>query len=290
MRIQQPIFIVGSGRSGTSVLYKILSTHPEVCWFSNYTDTFPGFRLLPLLHRILELPAIGTMAKLNIVRSTGTKFNIRPQEGENIYHNYCGFKYAVKTTKDDRDPEIEKKFKEVIERHLSLTGKTRFLNKRTANNQRIGLINSIFKDAYYVHMIRDGRAVANSLLNVSWWNDTDIWWLGKKPSDWERDGRELIELCALHWKRDVEEILKHKVLFGERYIEIRYEDLVADVKDIVNKITDFCGLRRSMKYADLLPQTLPNMNYKWIEQLTENQQIILNKTLEPFLIQIGYEM
>ena len=163
------------------------------------------------------------------------------------------------------------------------------MNKQTANIQRIELINSMFKDAYYVHIIRDGRAVASSLLNVGFWNDTDIWWLGKKPSDWEREGKEPVELCALHWKHEVEEILKNRALFGERYVEITYEALVADVKNTLNKITEFCELRRSARFTKMLPPSLPNMNYKWKEQLTKNQKIRLNKILEPFLMQLGYE-
>jgi hypothetical protein len=280
MRIQKPIFVVGCGRSGTTVLYNILSTHPDVCWFSNYTDTFPESRLLPLLHGILDLPVVGANGKLSIVRSTGTRFGIRPVEAQNIYHTYCGFKHAVKTTEDDWNFEVENKFKEVVARHLSLTRKTRFLTKQTANNQRIRLIHRMFRDAYCVHIIRDGRAVANSLLNVPWWNDTDIWWLGNKASAWEREGREPIELCALHWKRDVEEIQTNKALFGERYIELRYEDLMADVKGTVSRITDFCELRRSTRFAEALPQVLRNMNYKWKEQLTEEQKMILNRTLD----------
>ena len=81
----------------------------------------------------------------------------------------------------------------------------------------------MFSDAYYIHIIRDGRAVADSMLNVSWWNDTDIWWLGAKPSEWEKKGKSAIELCGLYWKTDVEEILENKYLFENRYLELRYE-------------------------------------------------------------------
>lgn len=289
MAIEKPIFIIGSGRSGTTIFYNLLSTHPEVCWFSNFTDRFPHFKSMPLIHRILYLPLIGTHARKNIINSTGRRFNIRPTEAQRIYHEYCGFKHGVKTTEKDLCPEIETKFKVLIERHLVLTGKKRFLNKQTANTQRISLISRMFEDAYYIHIIRDGRAVSNSLFNVRWWNNIDIWWLEQKASAWEKEGRQEIELCGLHWRRDVEEILNNKVLFEDRYIEVRYEDFVVDVKSTMGRIVDFCELRRSKHFFDMLPGTLQNMNYKWKDNLTEEQKVILNKTLKPLLNQLQYE-
>jgi len=285
--IKKPIFIVGSGRSGTTILYNLLSTHPQSCWLSNYSDRFPKFKLMPLLHRTLDLPFLGKMLKKNIISSQN--FSLKPEEGGRIYRKYCGFKDSVKTTEQDWNSKIENKFKEVIERHLALSHKKRFLNKQTANNQRIRLINYMFKDAYYIHMIRDGRAVANSLFNVRWWYDTDIWWLGKKPSEWKEEGREDLELCGLHWKHDVEEIMKNKALFENRYIEIRYEEFVADVWGTMNRIIDFCELSKSKKFLDILPQTLPNMNYKWKKNLTKNQKEILDKTIKTYLKLLGYD-
>jgi hypothetical protein len=147
----------------------------------------------------------------------------------------------------------------------------------------------MFKDAYFIHIIRDGRAVSNSLLNVRWWNDFDIWWLGKKAPDWVTEGREPIELCGLHWKRNVEEILKNKVLFEDRYMEIRYEEFVKDVRGTMRIVANFCELSASKKFFEMLPQSLSNMNFKWKENLTEIQKIKLKKTLKGFLNQLRYD-
>jgi hypothetical protein len=289
MEIEKPIFLVGSGRSGTTIFYNLLSTHPQVCWFSNYTDKFVYCKFLPLLHRTLDFPFWGRVAKKYIILSSGLKFNIRPTEASIIYHDYCGFKHDLKTTEKDLQPELEKKFKETIKRHLILTGKTRFLSKQTANNQRIRLINEMFKDAFFIHIIRDGRAVSNSLLNVKWWNDFVIWWLGEKATNWDAEGRELIELCGLHWKNNVEEILRNIPLFEDRYIEIRYETFVMDVRGTMQRVTNFCELRDSKKFFEMLPPTLSNMNYKWHENLTETQTVKLNKTIKDILNQLNYD-
>lgn len=288
MAIKKPIFIVGSGRSGTTVFYDFLSTHPEVCWFSNYSSRFVNVTLMPFLHRIFDLPFVGTMAKKGII-SRHKLCVIKPSEAGHIYHDYCGFENKIKTTENDLNVEVEKKFKEVIERHLPLTGKKRFLSKQTANNQRIRLINKMFPDAYYIHIIRDGRAVANSMINVRWWNDFDLWWFGGKAPEWEKKKRQPIELCGLHWKRNVEEILENKSLFEDRYIEVKYEDFILDVRGTMDKVTKFCELSKSESFFAMLPQTLRNMDYKWKSNLTKEQKDILNETLKPFLAQLEYD-
>lgn len=288
-KIEKPIFIVGSGRSGTTILSNLLSTHPELCWFSNYTDRYPTLKRLPIIHKVLDIPFLGERLKKNIINSSGGKLSISHSEGGNIFHSYCGLRHDVRVTENNRDIESEARLKGIILDHLHFTGKRRFINKQTANTQRLRFLNSIFDDAYFVHIIRDGRAVAASLFNVFWWNNTVIWWLGKTPLEWEKEGKEPIQLCGLHWKRDVQEILQNKVIFEERYIEIRYEDLVQDVHKTVLKIAHFCELENSEVFVQELPCKLTDMNYKW-KKLTSIQQSILNDSLGNFLAKLNYKI
>ena len=184
---------------------------------------------------------------------------------------------------------MENKFKNLIKHLLLYTKKRRFLSKQTANNQRLRLIHKMFPDAYYVHIIRDGRAVANSFLNVSWWEDMESWWLGYTPREWKKLGNDPIKLCGLHWKHNVEEILKNKHLFEDRYIELRYEDLILNTNNSLYKITNFCKLSWPDDYKRIIPKKLFNMNYKWKKNLTQKQINILNETLKEELNKFGYK-
>jgi hypothetical protein len=289
MTIKKPIFIVGAGRSGTTILYNLLSTHSELCWFSNYISKYPHFKQLFFLNKLLDVPFLGIKLRSNIIYSKGPKFSIKPVEADRIYHNFCGFIPSKKMTENDFDKNIDNKFKELIRDCIRMTGNKRFINKQTSNIQRIRLLNVMFPDAQYVHIIRDGRAVANSLLNVSWWNDNKIWWLGKKPPDWQARGKDPIELCALSWRKNVEEILVNKHLFSDRYIEIRYEELVKNVKKTIFKITDFCMLKRSKTFENLLPASLTNMNHKWETSLSHQQKQTINNSVGNFLSELGYQ-
>lgn len=284
---EKPIFIVGSGRSGTTVFYNLLALHPDVSWFSNYSDRFLWFRPMPFFHRALDMPGIGRRMKQSIIANR--KRSLLPSEAGRIYHDYCGFRYDIKTTEEDLTSLMVQRFNKKVALHQRLTGKERFLNKQTANNQRIRVIDHIYKDAFYIHMIRDGRAVANSLHNIKWWADTDIWWLGKKSREWEKEGREPIELCALQWQHDVEEVKNNQALFPDRYFEIKYENFASDVRGTMSKLLDFCELSPAKDYLELLPPTLPSQNFKWREDLTQKQQDVLLHTIRPFLDTLGYD-
>jgi len=190
-------------------------------------------------------------------------------------------------TEEDYNEQIETKLKRLIGMHLEVTGKERFLSKRTANTQRLRLINRMFPEAYYIHMIRDGRAVINSYLNVDWWDDTAIWWLGKRVSEWKRGGNDPVELAAKHWRTNFEEIQANKGIF-KKYMEVRYEDFVREPRIVANQITDFCNIAFPETFEKFVPTSLPNMNYKWKRGLSPEQVAVIETNTSDLLERLGY--
>jgi hypothetical protein len=80
----------------------------------------------------------------------------------------------------------------------------------------------VYPDAWYLHVVRDGRAVARSLLDVPW---------GPASAS---GGAEL-------WRRSV---LATRSVLGtsERYREVRYEDLVGDPSAGFEELIGWAGL------------------------------------------------
>lgn len=254
MEIHEPIFIIGSGRSGTSLLYNLLAVHPDLCWFSNLSDRFARLPQLILLHRLADFSVV----KKAIIG--GKNFPLLPSEGGNIYRR-SRFTDQKKTTEADLSRVDTKYFFEAIGAHLRLTGKARFLNKRTANTQRLRLMHALLPDAYWIHIIRDGRAVAHSLSRVDWWPTVRLWWHhGDTPMALSRAYPDPIRLAGQHWRRNVNEIRLHRRLLGRRYKEVSYEDLVKEPKKILAATLRFCHLRVPSEYLSILPNRFPNRN------------------------------
>lgn len=278
------VFIIGSGRSGTTILYNLLSMHPDVCYFSALTNNHPNKPWFAVFHRVLDIPVIGHMIRGKITSSSLKNSWILPNEGENIYRNHCGFINMNRTTIQDFDTTTYRKFSESINVHAQATGRTIFITKQTSNIQRLELLHAMFPDAYWVHIIRDGRAVANSLFHIDWWNSVTLWWTKKQPNKMHD-----VALCGKHWKTNVLEILNHKQLLGSRYVEIRYESLIRNPRAALTKILRRIHLPVYKKFMSFIPKSLPDKNKKWQKQLTPSQQKNLKKEIQPLLSQLGYK-
>jgi hypothetical protein len=232
---------------------------------------------------------VGRTLRRSIVEGTRTAalLGVEPSEGEGIYEGHCGFRDDARSTEADHMPEAEARLKAVMDLHLEVTRKGRFLSKRTSNTQRIRLVARMFPDAHHVHIIRDGRAVALSYLNVGWWRETRLWWSGGTPGEWEEGGGDPLELAALHWRHNLEEVLGNRGVLG-RYTEVRYEALVADPRTVVGEVLEFCDLPPREDHLALIPKSLPDMNRKWRVALDDEQRRTLDRTIGGTLEDLGY--
>jgi hypothetical protein len=113
--------------------------------------------------------------------------------------------------------------------------KSRFITKYTGWS-RIAFLRSIFPEAKFIHLVRDGRAVAYSWTTVSWWDG----WKGLAQSRWGELGDEasdilarydhsFLAVAALHWRTLVNNISEQSdLLEKEDVLLLRYEDMVRD--------------------------------------------------------------
>jgi hypothetical protein len=117
------------------------------------------------------------------------------------------------------------------------------LSKRTSNNRRIPALEATFPAARYVHVIRDGRDVADSLLRVEWWSRHRVWWDGRTAEQMERGGEDSLIIAARNWVHEMNELAWGLGRVDpERILELRYEDLLADPVRHLRRIFSFAGL------------------------------------------------
>jgi len=286
--VEKPIFIVGTGRCGSTVFHQLLSHHPHVAWLSRVCETRPHRpQANQRAMQILDVPLVSRYARKLIY----------PVEAYPFWERYCpGF---TEPCRDLRQEDVTPGSKKAVRKVMAqiLTRKRQRLLIKITGWPRIGFLKEIFPDAKFIHVYRDGRAVVNSLLNVffwSGWRGPANWRWGEltpaQREKWERYDRSFVALAAIEW----EILMTAHQEAGARIpaddlMEIRYEDLCQSPLEWTRQAIEFAGLEWSPGFAATVRNfSLKNTNYKWQEELTEVQQKVLNECLSDTLKKYNY--
>jgi hypothetical protein len=106
--------------------------------------------------------------------------------------------------------------------------------------QNLRLLERLFPDALFVHLIRDGRDAALSFLSMPKGLMTETW---MQPRD--------VSAFAGQWRAEVKAAQRLGRRVGaERYLEVHYEDLVGDVESVLRRISTFARLPYEEAMAD----------------------------------------
>ena len=225
-------FIVGSGRSGTTLVQAIFDQHPELATTHESHFVAPlakhrrryekgaGFDVDRFLDDLFGDP---NFRRLGIDRADlAADFSL---------HAPADYSGAVRV---------------VFERFATDHGKPRYADKTPGYVVHIPLLASVFPEARFLHIIRDGRDVGLSYMETSW-----------GPSD--------LPAAALYWRTRVGAGRAAGARLGQaRYREVRYEDLVADPGPVIRSLCPFFDLdfRPEMleyfKAADEFTATTPD--------------------------------
>jgi hypothetical protein len=160
---------------------------------------------------------------------------------------------------------------------------------------RIGFLMGIFPDAKIIHIKRDPRAVINSLLNVDFWSGwrgPQNWRWGEltleQRQEWERFDRSFVALAGIEL-RILSKAMEQakKCVTDDNFKEIAYEDLCANPLSVFKEVMGFCELEWTNQFENTVRTSqLKNTNYKWRQDLTEDQQQIV----EYFALQLSNDL
>lgn len=188
---------------------------------------------------------------------------------------------------------LEKAYEKVIVENPQAT---HILDKNPNYAFSHDLINMFLPNARFIHMLRDGRDVVSSMLAAR----RDI---GFGPSS--------VEEATSLWMKSVIEAQKGEQ-YEDRYLEVRYEDLLARNSDKLRSIFNFCGLSVSFDDAAKIIEATSFDKMKarratpvegidgieehyrkgiegsWREDLTSRQKFIVNKIAGDLLNELGY--
>jgi hypothetical protein len=273
-KVVKPVFIMGAPGSGTTLLYDTFCTHRDLAYVT-----------LNMLRAGIHKHGRFVGERRSALFKTQNLFHRdqasnAPHEANAFWIKYFGtYNYM---TEDDLTPEMSAYYRKNVMTVQNLWKRPRFINKNLQHCVRVKILERIFPDAKFIHIIRDGRAVAYSILKKKDEANPTMFLLSLKKILGSRYRAERSELFnyGRAWAELVKKAREASAFGPGRYYELRYEDLITRPQDEIKKIIDFCELDWYGEFEKNIPKT-SNMNTKWRQNSDDGQKNDLEEsTLE----------
>jgi hypothetical protein len=208
-------FVVGVGRSGTTLLRLMLDAHPQLA-------IGPETQFLAdLIH--LDDPVEGIVGS-----RTWGDFGLDPDE------------FAQRAAGQDLSGVL----RAFYGLYAEAQGKPRWGEKTPGYVRNMDSIATVLPEAHFIHLIRDGRDVA----------------LSRRARGMGAD-KPMAKTATL-WRRRIEDARSQARKLDGRYLEVRYEDLVADPEPQLRRICELIELdfdSAMLRHADAAPERLAEL-------------------------------
>ncbi len=210
---QQPFFIVGSERSGTTLLMVMLGNHPrfavpEVTWY------YPRFRAFLHTYGDLRQPENFKTLVSEMIFGLKTPLLGLPLNPATIVDQLIQRTAA---------PTFAEAFRVIVETFAGANNRPRWGEKTPHNLFYVREILTDFPQAKIINVIRDGRDVGVEQLRSAF-------------------GPRNVYSAAKIWKRveNTAAELRAK-LPATTWLDVRYEELVSEPERVLTSVTDFLG-------------------------------------------------
>jgi hypothetical protein len=274
-KVTKPIFIVGTGRSGTTILGVMLSMHPKV-GFLNEPKAIWQF-LYPY---------------------------------EDLIGNYNRNQAFYRLGEEEVDEEFKETAHRIYGAYLALTFSERVVDKYPELIFRVPFVRAVFPDAKFLFLVRNAYDTCSSVerwlrrngINVN--GERHDWW-GANNRKWKLMIEQLVvpeaslagikeemaaltrptDMAAVEWVLTMREGLKLLGQYPDDAIKmVKYEDLVQNPREALLDLADFCELPYDARYLELGLKSLKPPPSKRPIVLHPKIQPLVEETLE----QIGY--
>ena len=276
-RSRMPVFVVGSPRSGTTLVYDMLLSAG-------------GFAIY-----------LGESSIFNVVAPRFGDLGVRKNR-EKMWHAWLGSKLFRASGIDPQRVETK-----ILDNCRNAGDFLRTIMEEIARNQNalrwagntpeeilyLPLIKRTIPDALVIHVIRDGRDVALSLSRKRY----------IKPFPWKK--REDAIGAAIYWEWILKKGRTVGRTLGSDYMEIRFEQLVSDPPSTLNNLSSFLG--HELDYDRIQRTALgsvskPNTSFKtqspqefnpverWKKDLAAHELAKIEGLIGETLTELGYRL
>jgi hypothetical protein len=290
--LKGPVFICGTGRCGTSWLHSILREHSHIYttrWEGRFIVTPGG--LFDVQRELLSLPGIARFRQSLLgpwFRKTYRAGTPREYEGG----LFADFDYEELREFVDKfeqhlqagiDEAMRSLIRGVFEAGMQKTGKTRWMEKTPRSVIYMKDLHRLFPDAQFLHIIRDGRDVAVSIVE-------NFWPIGENPSE-NVSFRELtrdVKNAARYWDYFVKVGLTAATeLPPGTCLEVIYEELMSRPEQTLRKICEFIGEPFEKRLLAFPPKQ--DRQGRWREVFTQRDKAAFKQEANELLVRMGYE-
>jgi len=264
IEVDRPIILLGLPRTGSTMLQDVCCTHPQVAYITNSMHQFPRcFCAAETMRKLLRLNARGERhLGDSVIVEAGS-----PSEALKFWGYWFGWDpYNLRYVPRPPESFTQQQIDEIhgyIKRVIWCHGRDRrFFNKNPGLIPDIPILRHIFPDAKFIHIVRDPRDTANSMLKLyrlvlrqlekirsqtrhSYYQREPFIPYPRVPkladyvAEW---GADDLRTTAHVWKdcmaivREWQDRLPH-------FLEIRYEDILREPEKELARIFEFAELR-----------------------------------------------
>lgn len=227
-------FVVGVPRSGTTLLVSILSRHsavavpPETSFFQRTYDR----RFLFSLSNFFGRDRRGAMVDFLF---TNSRFLDLGLSKTSVLEKFGKYPVAYKFL-----------FRSFLQVFAKMQGKNRIIEKTPIHLEYVDTILSWYPDAKIVHIIRDGRDVSASLMQVAWTHKN-------------------LDHHAAYWAWCVRTARKLEHKYPKNFYTVKFEELISAPKKTIRSVCEFLGLEfeASMLDTGVKVATVPEWEREW---------------------------
>lgn len=254
------LLFLGSERSGTTLVQNTLVRHYDVAPGNESQWVIRAWR------RLRGRPLRSRRAQERFLRWIFADWYFANQA------NYHGVHFDHEAFIQEGDFAYPQFVRQVFGHIAASHGRRWVLNKTCVYCRNIPVVEEVFDRPRVAHLVRDGRDVGLSLLKTVSWGPKNPYAAGR------------------YWADHVDGIQSHAATLGDRYLELKYEELLDDAAGAFETLTRFYGIFEEERHAELVAalQIRRGNREKWRGAFSASELEKLEQGMGPALVRNGY--
>ena len=266
----KPVFVVGCGRSGTTLLAVLLDRHSQIA-MTPETHFLNGF-----CRRCRDAENLGTQEKLVAALGREPRFKDMDLNPADVLEEFR-----------DYPSDFKHLFRAMLEAYRQKNHKPRIGEKTPDHLEFVPQIIEWFPQARIICIVRDGRDVAQSNMKVHW-------------------TRKDLRLQGMVWRWAAKTCLEYVERYPQQFIHVRLEDLLQDPQGVMSRIDGFVGVAFEPQQLESRTETSVVLEHEtewmgkarqeldprriaaWTRQTNPHEKWLMNSMMGPYLRQFGY--